>query len=137
MVSAGVGWCFVFGHAMSCHVGVGGGGEEATRGFGLDGEMQEREGSWDERKHMTRNVPRTTSRTEVGSAKASRMNSCGILGEGSFSIAYNVGIGYLGIVGQMGVTGDEIKKGRMRMVKQLRECVQEEARLTGNKYLGR
>lgn len=31
-------------------------------------------------------IPRTTSRTEVGSAKASRMNSCGIFGSAPFSI---------------------------------------------------
>lgn len=31
-------------------------------------------------------IPRTTSRTEVGSAKASRMNSCGIFGSATFSI---------------------------------------------------
>lgn len=31
-------------------------------------------------------IPRTTSRTEVGSAKASRMNSCGIFGSAAFSI---------------------------------------------------
>lgn len=31
-------------------------------------------------------IPRTTSRTEVGSAKASRMNSCGIFGSPAFSI---------------------------------------------------
>lgn len=34
-------------------------------------------------------IPRTTSRTEVGSAKASRMNSCGIFGSAAFSILAN------------------------------------------------
>lgn len=38
----------------------------------------------------SRDVPRTTSRTEVGSAKASSMNSCGILGDGSFSMARQI-----------------------------------------------
>lgn len=35
---------------------------------------------------MRDGIPRTTSRTEVGSAKASRMNSCGIFGSATFSM---------------------------------------------------
>lgn len=35
---------------------------------------------------MGDDIPRTTSRTEVGSAKASRMNSCGIFGSAAFSM---------------------------------------------------
>lgn len=38
---------------------------------------------------MGDDIPRTTSRTEVGSAKASRMNSCGIFGSAAFSILAN------------------------------------------------
>lgn len=43
-------------------------------------EPPEKRGSWRD------DIPRTTSRTEVGSAKASRMNSCGIFGSATFSM---------------------------------------------------